>query len=246
MLKALTLSLLATSLFHSKISLSKDIEILTGNLHPFSWTDDKGSHGLALEVVQKIKEKLKRKIPINYYPWPRSLKRAEKKAKIIFPLARVPYREDKFHWVGPILESPHIVLTTKEDKRNLKSLQDLKDDFVGVLQGAPPDRILTKEGLKGLYRSSSTLSLAKILLHSRITAWYDMEAIMYHTIVSNGLNPKDFYKAYTHINISQNIGFSKDLGTEAKEWQKAFEELKKSGEIDKIVSKYFKKDPWSS
>lgn len=222
----------------------EQVRVLSGPLAPFAWEDAGRQRGIIVDVFAGIKQRTGFKGDVESMIWPRALKLSEKDNMVVFPLARVPYREGKYLWVGPILTSPHIFLMRRDDKRKIAGMDSLKKLSIAVLRDAPPHKILKKEGFTNLYPVSATGRIAPMLIKGRVDAWYDMEAIMYHTVKNAGIRHDKLKNVLIHIPVKMHIGLSKNLAKLAGSWQKTWEKMRADGTAQSIENRYLARDVW--
>jgi len=123
----------------------------TEPLPPLNYADDSGkAQGFSVDLLRMIAAQAKVPLEIQVTPWVRATQLAAGTPNsILFSLTRLPEREGKFKWVGPI-SGRRILLYRLRDRsdlqvKDLKSLQGLK---IGVVRESAAAKRLQAEGLR--------------------------------------------------------------------------------------------------
>lgn len=220
------------------------IKIITGHLPPYSCESATGK-GIFYEIIENLSELENDKYQAYevYYPWKRALKMSlEYKKFIIFPLARIKEREEKYLWVGSIL-SDEMVFVYK--KSSMKKYEDLSfkefaliDSNIMVLDKAPPMIHLKNYNFRNLYLTNGEDLNCIMLVKERYDVWYTTEFIALNTIKEKGYNKDDFVFKGSGEVLDFYFAVSTLLPNEAAILQRQVDELKADGTIDKIIAKY--------
>ena len=230
--------LLLLYLFSAQVVNADSIQILTGELPPYSYTDGNEHTGIGGDIVNEIFKRTKTPYPIQSLPWSRSVVLSQKEDnRLIYPLGRTKERENNYLWIGPILEDRLVFLVRASDERTFGSLDDFKDLKVGVLLNAPPQKRLQGLNFTKIDTVHSEDVNIKKLLKGRLDAWYAAERIMMHTIDKEGFDKNEFKVGFVDRELIFYIGASKSLATLAAAWQKTLDEMKSDGTYQKIVDR---------
>lgn len=237
--------LLAVFLFNGCALADESWQAVTEEWPPYNYPDATGKlTGFSTEVLQRLLVKAKVSMPIKLFPWVRAYHTAETRPNtLIYTLARIPEREGRFIWVGPIAprESYLFRLANRTDIQP-KTLQESAKYITGVVRADVSERELISKGWvegKNLDISSDDntvfrklkVGLIDLLPSSELSALYrahqmhfDHELVKVLSLVKQG----GFY-----------IGVNKgsDPAVVAR-LQKAMEELKQSGELNAIYKSY--------
>lgn len=148
--------------------------IVTGYLPPWSMTGNPLYPGSFVEIV---KEAVRRaghaeNPEIHTYPWGRSQALARKEQNVlIFPIARLPQREDHYRWIVPIKSMEMAFVTA--DQRQLTTLEARRVRRILVHEAAPPEMVLRKHGFDNLISVHDvTPNVLKMLEYGRVDAWF--------------------------------------------------------------------------
>lgn len=224
--------------FSAQGATADSIEILTGELPPYSYTDGNAHTGIGGDIVNEIFKRTGTTYPIKSLPWSRSVVLSQKEDnRLIYPLGRTKARENNYLWIGPILEDRLVFLIRASDERTFGSLDDFKDLKVGVLLNAPPQKRLQGLNFTKIDTVHSEDVNIKKLLKGRLDAWYAAERIMMHTIDKEGFDKNEFKIGFVDRELIFYIGASKSLATLAASWQKVLEEMKSDGTYQQIVDR---------
>lgn len=211
------------------------IKIVTGDLPPYSYMD-KGEHvGVATEIVQEMINRVGYSGNMLVRPWARAILKSEGDNRLTFPLARLPYRENKYNWVGPILQDRLVFAMRASDKRTFKSINDLKNLRVGVIKGAPTLARLQKLGFNNLDVTTLETSIARKLLLKRVEAWFSTELMIHFILRELNTDLSKVRIAYADLNISMYVAASKNLESKIDVWQKALDGMKSDGVYNDIL-----------
>jgi len=174
-----TTLLFTTTALHAETNAAYDIVLLTENFPPHNmavdgrnFAKDANINGIAVEVVREMFKRAGVSYSLTLrFPWDRIYKLAlEKPGYGVFATARLPERETKFKWVGPI-GSDHWVLVARGDSPlAVSSLQQAGKLRIGAYKGAAIAAHLEQEGLATI-TSLRDQENAKKLMAGQIDLW---------------------------------------------------------------------------
>ncbi|MNJ96708.1 L-cystine-binding protein TcyA precursor [compost metagenome] len=124
---------------------------LTTELLPYSYQEDTNVTGASTDI---IKEMLQRAEMIaEYYLWPRQrcLSVTETRENHFFyAIARIPEREDKYKWVGPLASADFIVvaLESRDDIPETKDVETLRKYKIGAVTDSLEAVLMENKGFK--------------------------------------------------------------------------------------------------
>ncbi|MCV2362852.1 transporter substrate-binding domain-containing protein [Paucibacter sp. DJ1R-11] len=128
------------------------LQAFTEHLPPLNFQDDSGrAAGFSTELLQLMAAQARIQVDIQVQPWPRAVQAAAVQPNsILYSLTRLPERESKYRWVGPISERRIMLysLSKRRDIQPLKDLRDLRELKVGVVRESAAARLLQAEGLR--------------------------------------------------------------------------------------------------
>lgn len=134
------------------------LQAYTEHLPPLNFLDDNGqAAGFSSELLRLMANQARLDLDIQLQPWPRAVQAAASQSNsILYSLTRLPEREGRYRWVGPISER-RIMLYSLSKRRDLPAFRDLKDLRelpqlrglkVGVVRESAAARLLQSEGLR--------------------------------------------------------------------------------------------------
>jgi polar amino acid transport system substrate-binding protein len=221
------------------------ITIVTEDLPPFNYKQDRELTGISTEVVQAVLQKVGLKSDISMYPWARAYKMALKQKNVlIYSIIRIEERENLFKWVGIV--APFEIYLYKLKERGdilITSLKDLKNYRIGGLRKDASAQFLTRHGIQ--VREFNTNEEMINHLCSRKT----IDAISYNNVAFAyklkmlKLDHSQFEQAY-HLQEFPGelyMAFSRQTDDALVEkFRQALKSFKQDGAYDRILQKYFK------
>ncbi|MBF0286681.1 MAG: ABC transporter substrate-binding protein [SAR324 cluster bacterium] len=235
----------STSLFAQSVD---DLEFITENYAPYNYKKDGKIQGIAVDALVemfKIVGSQKTLEDIKLWPWARGYKIVQqKKNTSLFSTTRTEAREKLFKWVGPLSPSNIVLLAKKSRRIKLNSVDELNSneykktaairDDAGELillgLGVPPNRIeRTNSGLSGI-RMLEKNKVDMLAYGHVVGLWYIKEL---------GFDPGEFEAVYVLKKSYLYYAFHKDTDDKIiTQLQKALDELKANGKLEKISKKY--------
>jgi polar amino acid transport system substrate-binding protein len=226
-------------IFFTVISLFANITLMSEENAPYNFTNQNGQFvGLATEIVHKINPNGKQDIKVM--KWAKAYNIIQKKSnKVLFAMTRNAQREKMFKWVGPIAYNKIVFFAKKGSNIKINSLDDARHvNSIGTYKNDIGELILKKYGFANLDSVNNDLQNLKKLKSGRINLWISSELRAIHDAKNIGID--NILEKVFDVKINElYIAFSKDTSDVViKSWQKALDELKASGEYDKILRKY--------
>lgn len=222
---------------------SAQLSIVSENFPPYNYSQNGEAKGLSAAVVLAVMDEIDLKVPIQFLPWARSYQMAqEDKNTLIFSIARIPEREELFHWVGEI--APYRTSFYKlKSKTNItvNSLADARRYVTGV---SIEDVIYTYLKGKGFVHldiaGRDILSIRKLASGRLDLVAFD-EASFAYRVFSEQLNPADFERVLRldELTGALYMAFSKDTDISLVEkFKQGLATIKENGVFDTIQSRY--------
>jgi len=175
--------ILITFIFITTLSALQDykLNISTGELPPYAYLKNNELSGLSVDIVNELKKRVGYKYKIRNKPWARVIKESHEPDSMTFPLARVTYREKYYKWIGPIYTDSFVFVVKKENYRDIKDINALKDMSVGVNRGAPTAKRLKSLNFTDLIIITSEIKLSKMFIRDRFYTWYASKFMIFLT-----------------------------------------------------------------
>lgn len=129
--------LLIFILFSANASAKDTVRLTSLYWPPYSGPDLVGE-GASIAVVRAAFESMGFKLEVAYYPWPRTLAKAEDPDSVYLgytPEYYSPLVESKFIFSDMIGESPLAIIQRKTDPIHWNNTMDLRDYRIGVVRG---------------------------------------------------------------------------------------------------------------
>lgn len=219
---------------------AQEFQILTEELHPYSYTENGKVTGMSVEIVRAVLKKIKHPDTIKIYSWSRAYNLTlQNKGYILFSTTRLDSREKLFKWVGPLAEDKTVFFAKKGSGVIIKSIEDAKKaGSIGTYKDDIAEIYLKERGFTNLESVLDDTLNVKKLAAGRIQLWPMNELVALYTAREAGLEQQieRVYLLYTNYFY---MAFSKDTpDDEIASWQRALDEVKDEGDYDKILNKY--------
>nr|BFD63617.1 ABC transporter substrate-binding protein [Bdellovibrio sp. HM001] len=210
---------------------------MTEDFVPFNYLENNKIQGYSTDVVREAFKRAGLKTELTLWPWARAYSAAlQKKKHYVFSTSRSEEREKLFKWVGPIAkDSVYLAALSTSNFKPAEDYRSFKKYSVGGQFDDYPIQVLQKEGFKvSIYRSEDermeTFKKGRIDLdivtdgsqktyEKRWNIKYKRLAFMYAT---------DYWMAF-HISTPEVV---------IQSLNKALEDMKKDGTLQKIADKY--------
>jgi len=227
-----------------------DISYYTEEYPPYNFSDNDMATGFATEILLKMFEKLnvnKTAKDIRVVPWARGFNDIQKKKNVcLYTMTRTDERVKKygFRWVGPIINTGSVLFAQKSKNIKINSMEDVKKYRVCAIRDDVAEQTIVRMGysIDDVDRTASPVSIAKKILKDRCQLWPYGEIATKWILKKNGFNVDDFEVVY-QLTEKESMFFAFNQRTPDSvvvPLQKAFDELKAEGVVDKIISTYLR------
>lgn len=226
-------------------SHTAELEILTEEWAPISFSKNGYIDGLGVEIVREILRRINTPDTIKIYPWARAWKMLTTKENVVvFTVTSTNERKKLFTMIGPIAIGTTNFYAKKGSQIHIKNLEDAKKvKIIGVYRDAVEEQILTKEGFTNIEATTIPLHSARKLMMDRIQLWCNANFTVESILKEAGFSGDEVKLAYTIRENHLYIGFSKNTPeTIINSWQNALESMKKDGVFDYIYKKWLPED----
>ena len=229
---------------------ANSLTVYTEHFPPYNYLQDNELVGINTELVQAICLKTAIQCQFELYPWLRAYENAQRNhSGAIFSTSRLPQREKEFQWVGPLMYSTaYLYRLRSRQEINPANLEDAKQFVIAVAHGDVYEIYLQSIGfdfgsnLVGFVSKAD--SVGPFLQHKVdliigspqvIPVWLqrygkdssEVEAVLEFDML--GLN---------YLAVNQSV--DPEL---VSKMQQALDELKSSGEAERILQQYLKDFP---
>lgn len=210
---------------------------------PFCGVVDGNPVGIAVDVLNEATKHGAPNFKFTFdVPWPRATLRVqESKNKLvaIIPFTRSSPREDHFKWVAEIMSTEYRFYTYGRPSP-IRSIDEIKDEKIGVVHGHAIIPMLEKMGLKFDSGAKTALKNAMKMEKKRVKIIADSDVISLYSWKQIGQNTKNLQQGpaigeMKHVFIAAGLNFPDDV---ANSIFNAIEEMKNNGELQKIYDKW--------
>ncbi|MES2151868.1 MAG: ABC transporter substrate-binding protein [Pseudomonadota bacterium] len=151
-----------------------EINLFTEEYAPYNWRDKASGEitGISTEIVLELmkRARLAYAQPVSV-PWARGLALTANNANTcLFTAARVPERESRYRWIGPIGRSAWVLFARKADHIVLHSVEDARRYRIGTYLGDASVTYFRERGIGIDETPSDRLNPVK-LQKGRIDLW---------------------------------------------------------------------------
>lgn len=231
--------LLFIALSFSVYASEDEFQLVTGELLPLSYKQNEELKGISIDIVKELIKRTKYKGDIKFKPWARVIKESESDIVLSFPLARIPYREEKYKWIGPILEDEFVFVSKKSNLVSVNDMNDLKTMKIGVAIDAPTEKRLKDKSFSNLIIAQGESQLANMFINNRFDVWYSSDIFIKSFLKQYNYDVSLIEIVYKDLNIEFYIAASlrvDDLVIE--NWQNELKKMKEDGSYRDILISY--------
>ncbi len=184
--------------FFSVTSYSQELVIVTEDFPPYNYMQDGKISGISTEVVQAVLKQAKLESVTKSFPWARAYMLAmHKKNHLIYSIARIPERENLFHWVGAISPYQTSFFKLKErEEIKVSNLNDAKKYSIGCSIADVNTIYLEEKGFTNLEQMPDDSQNLTKLIHGRVDMIVYEENSFVYKIKELGLEPSMFERVY--------------------------------------------------
>lgn len=227
---------------------SPPLTLVTEELPPLNYTDGDKVSGIATEIVQATLQKAGLSATPRVYPWARAISMAEQQENVlIFSIARIPEREKRFQWIGPLFPfSESIYKLKRRQDIQLTTLEQAKQYQIGVIRGYAVHEMLKREGfvdnvhlqlakdqeqnLRKLFAGKTELLVGseldlrwRLQHHPELGRYEDLSCALY------------LEKSFSHVYMAFGPKTRPEM---VEKLRHAFAQIQADGTLDQILSKY--------
>ncbi|QTA82326.1 Solute-binding protein family 3 domain-containing protein, MltF-like [Desulfonema limicola] len=210
---------------------------------PFCGVIDGNPVGIAVDVLNEATKHGAPDFKFTFdVPWPRATKivqESKNELAAIIPFTRSSEREDKFKWVAEIMATEWRFFTYGRISP-INSIDEIKDETIGVVHGHAIIPMLDKMGLKIDSGAKTARINALKMIKNRVKIIADSDVITLYSWKEIGQNTKDLQKGpvlgeIKHVFIAAGLNFPDDV---AAGIFNAIEKMRNNGELQKIYDKW--------
>ena len=228
------------------------LRILTEEYPPFNFIDkNMNITGQSTDMVRTVLQLIGQDASIELMLLSDALKLAEQPNTAIYSINRIPDREQKYKWAGPIGSYEQAFYAKKGTTITLTKLEDARSaGLIGVYKDDAGNQFLIAQGFTNLNESLTDIEALKKLMNGEVQLWLGNKNGFEVTAAEANVNPDDIVLLpNVTIRADLYIAFSKDMSNDSvSAWQKAIDSLKNDKDsdgktvYDKLRAKY--SDPY--
>ncbi|WP_157810306.1 substrate-binding periplasmic protein [Vibrio sp. HA2012] len=244
MIKKLCLFLLLIiQLIVSKSLFAATVKVYALEAMPFCGISEGKPVGIAVDILNKATDYGAPTFKLDFHtPWIRATRKIqESKDELIaiIPFTRSSIREDKYKWVAEIMATEYRFYTFGQFPP-LKSISEINGEKIGVVHGHAIIPMLNEIGLSLDSGAKTAQKNAMKLLYKRVHIIADSDVIAMYSWKQIGQNANDLQIGPSigdvkHVYIATGPNFPDEI---AKSIFNAIEQMKKTGELQKIYDKW--------
>lgn len=221
---------------------AQPLHILTTEVPPLAFVKDGKLQGYCVEIVEHIQRRLGERGGIAVLPWARAYHKAqvEPNTMLVCP-KRSNERERMFQWVGPLLTSRTGIYVKAGSHAKIASLAEAKSlPSILVVRASYSYQNLAGAGLRNLHEVNDAASILRMLMADRAPAMMMERQELDAVLKEAGIARREVNAIYEMQSPSSNLAFSLDVPAQTvRQWQAAFDAMKKDGSYGKLHDKWF-------
>jgi polar amino acid transport system substrate-binding protein len=219
-------------------------QVVTEEWAPYNYLENNQLTGMTTEIVKAIMAVTGDDFPVAVLPSMRTTRVLKTHPKtILYSMFRTAEREPLYKWVGPIVEESIYPYELADSQAPISTLAQLRQaPRITTRNAGLIPEVLQSQGFTNLDKSASgSLQLYRMLLagRTRIIVGDTTAGVAYYSrqlkVAPGTLRriPVELYRSSLYI------AFSRDSDDAVvASWAKALEQLRRSGEIDRIQHRY--------
>lgn len=230
---------------------ARDFVYMTEEYPPHNFTEGGMLKGISVDLLELIFGKLEAGLTrqqVQVVPWTQGYQRAlNEKNTVLFVMIRLPERESKFKWVGPIAPERIVVFSLAGKGLAVSSVSDLKKYRIGVVKDDRGEYLLTASGFDRAKMEvrENAASLIDSLRAGKIDAMVYGDMAAQWLARQLGGKPNELEIALVLSEDETYYAFNKETADDVVQaFQKALDRLKREKEPDgtsayeKVIAMY--------
>ncbi|WCE29350.1 substrate-binding periplasmic protein [Vibrio sp. SCSIO 43137] len=218
---------------------------------PYSFIENGEYKGVSIDLLLRAVALSGEKIAgenIHFQPWARALYTVENhNNSVLMTIARTAEREDRFQWVGPVVDTRFVLIAKKSSGIKLTNESDLKKYTIGAIINDISEKLLMEKGVTSdkIYHGNSGEALAKMLQFDRVQLWAFEEKVALWSMHKLAMHISDYEVVMELGSLAFYYAFNKNSDVESvQKLQSAIDQLKQKSdgetlsEFDKILLNY--------
>lgn len=222
-------------------ALAADLTLLTDNHPPLHFQQGGQLVGFGVDVVQALAERTGDHVNLQQLPLLRALHVASTEpATGVFTVLRTAERDDRYQWVGPLLEVETALYSADSTRPPVHSLLEAGNlGRIVVPRKWLVYSYLQKQGLTNLYGVASPEQMMRLARMGR-TDFVVADTLSIATMArEEGLAPNQLHYQMPLMQQGSYIAFSLQTDVhQVERWQQALDEMNRDGRLEQIKQRW--------
>ena len=218
------------------------IKVVTETYPPYQFLNENGKLvGCSVDLVNALFKLTKDDLNIQIMPWARAYITAlNTKNTLIFSMVRNHIREDKFIWIGTIMEDINYFWGLKRKYGQTKLTRtEVKQGVTAVSRASSNDQLLSDLNNFKLQRVTNINQAVYMLINNRVDFIVDTKIGLQKRFKKIGYDFLKVVPVLTMSELNHKISFAMNINSDPKivvRYQHAYQQLINSGKIAKILA----------
>ncbi len=217
----------------------KPLHIVTSSFPPLVIEGGGERPGAQTEIVTELCRRLALVPAIEFVPWPRAIHMASHMpATAIYPLTRLPVREQQFRWLAPLFEEQFAFVAPREGKFDVQHPQRMQALRIAMIRGGTQGTLLKEWGFRHIVEARSIVEVHRFLMAGMADAAFGERNIIRASLKSQGAE-QGYVVSATLRNATAWLAGSLDFSVaDAANYQRAMDGMVADGSRQRILAKY--------
>ncbi len=217
------------------------LRIFTEDSPPGNYLHNGELTGLSVEVIREILGRLNLPDDIQVVPWARGYHLLLHQPNVaLFSTTRLPLREKRFKWVGPLYTQTWGFYAAKSSNLQIGSLEDAKKVArIGTYHADAKEQFLKQQGFTNLVSSNKNINNIRRIMEGKLDLWLSSDFNMPYLARQAGVSPSQLKLVHAFREVDNYIAFSIQTPDEVITlWQRILDDLKSDGTYASLRKKY--------
>lgn len=222
------------------------LQLLTEHFPPYNYQDGDRITGINAEIIHRLCEITNTECSMQLYPWLRAYEYTLQNPQGgLFTTSRTPERQTKFQWVGPLASSRAFLYRLKSRPQvNPSDLQQAQQFGIAVARGDVYEEFLLQSGFirgKNLLDFPSKSAPIALFLQGKVDLIIGSELVMPAWLAAHQASV-DLVEPVLELETKGDNYLALNLAVppaQVDALQQALDEMKRSGEYQRIVARLF-------
>lgn len=219
-------------------SANRPVRIVTAELPPLAM--ERGPRPGALrELVEELCRRMQLAPALQFVPWQRAIfLTTSLPATAIFPLSRLPQRENQFRWLAPLFLENYVFLAPRGRAFDVRRPLEMKDKRITLIRGSSLIPVIRSLGYHRVVEARSIDEVHRFLVRGMADAAFGEMAIIRSSLQGRGAEG-DFDIGEPVRRTEAWLAGSLDFtDADAAQFQKTMKAMTADGTAHKILKSY--------